>query len=101
MAALAAYRWPGNIRELRNMMQRAVVLGLKDELQLDDFPEEIRRPAPALSSAGPGTLDEMERQRIVDALRQFAGNKKEAAAALGISRDTIYQKIKKYGIAEI
>ncbi len=101
MAALAAYRWPGNIRELRNMMQRAVVLGLKDELQLDDFPEEIRRPAPALSSAGPGTLDELERQRIVDALRQFAGNKKEAAAALGISRDTIYQKIKKYGIAEI
>ncbi len=101
MAALAAYSWPGNIRELRNMMQRAVVLGLKDELQLDDFPEEIRRPAPVLSSAASGTLDEMERQRIVDALRQCAGNKKEAAAVLGISRDTIYQKIKKYGIAEV
>ena len=101
MAALSAYRWPGNIRELRNMMQRAVVLGLKDELQLGDFPEEVRRPAPALSAPGSGTLDEMERQRIVDALRQFSGNKKEAAAALGISRDTIYQKIKKYGIAEV
>ena len=98
-----AYYWPGNVRELRNVVHRIVIFSDSDWLGRDDLPHEIRNYRD-LSSAAPHpttdslSLKEMERHNVERALQEARGNRDEAARMLGISRASIYRKIKEYGI---
>ncbi|HXV27667.1 MAG TPA: sigma-54 dependent transcriptional regulator [bacterium] len=108
MRALSQYDWPGNIREVKNIVERMVVLSSADNLTLASVPEDIKHSAvnPAPSSvvtvagqAGPAvtnSLSDMERELIQQTLTQVKGNKSLAAKRLGISRRTLYRKIEEY-----
>lgn len=89
------YPWYGNIRELQHTIEKAVILGDKEVLQKEDF---LFDADPLFSDQQPETIDEMERKMIVDALKKYNQNYSLAAAKLGITRPTLYSKIKKYGI---
>ena len=109
---LEAYDWPGNVRELRNVIERAILLTRGARIEVEDLPPEIAdersaqrqtSESAAGSSGEPmtaqwGTLDEAERNLILDALRQANGNQSMAARSLGISRDTLRYRLKKYSI---
>jgi transcriptional regulator with PAS, ATPase and Fis domain len=82
-ASLARYDWPGNIRELRNMIERTVILGA--------FPDDFER-APDNGETGGESLAEMERRHILSVLRETSGDREEAARRLGISRKTVDRK---------
>ncbi len=100
---LLNYSWPGNIRELQNAIEYAVVLAEKDTITPKQLPREIQLP-PALQAAahapaaGTLNLEDHERQTILQALAQAGGNKKKAAQVLGIHRPTLYGKMKRLGI---
>jgi two-component system response regulator AtoC len=100
MEALLRHSWPGNARELENVIERALVLGRDDALRLDDLPETLRgRPAPIASTGGPPRpLSEVERDHIVRTLREARGNKAAAARLLGLDRKTLYRKLELYGL---
>jgi two-component system response regulator AtoC len=96
--ALYAYSWPGNIRELRNNIEHAFVMGLGDVLRLDDLTPEVRgEPAPVQSS-GQASLRQDEIHSIREALRQSKNRKAEAAEKLGMSRATLWRKIREYDL---
>lgn len=94
-AALEQYRWPGNIRELRNALERAILLGNQDVLHAADLnlPEADDCSG---SAADPVTLDAVERGHIAAVLRKEQGDVRRTAAALGLSRSALYEKIKKH-----
>ena len=113
LALLERYRWPGNVRELRNVVERMVVLSGHDRLEVDDIPPEVREQVtgnreqgtgngeetrsvgctdPVLPSSG--SLAEIERRHIITVLESCGGNKKLAAEKLGISRSSLYEKLK-------
>jgi len=102
---LLDYSWPGNVRELQNAIEYAVVLARDDVITVKELPAEIQLP-PALqanhSSAnrrnGVASLEDVERETILQALAQTHGNKKKAAQLLGIQRPTLYNKMKRYAI---
>ena len=101
LGVLRSYRWPGNIRELRNVVERALVLGDGTSIVLDDLPPELLHSAPpgaATLTATPlgtvRTLEQLERDAIAAALDATGGNKARAAALLGIDRTTLYRKLK-------
>jgi DNA-binding NtrC family response regulator len=102
VAALTAYSFPGNVRELENLIERAYAMGAKDQITLADLPTLARTPiaAPmaASSSSTVPTLAEVERELILKALAVFKDDKEAAARALGISRRTIYRRLKEYGV---
>lgn len=100
-ACLLAYHWPGNVRELRNVIERALALTLHDQLTIEDFPEQVKRPngtAPLPASlVDPGSilpLAEMESRYIHQVLEQLEGNQTLAARLLGVDRKTLYRKLK-------
>jgi len=103
---LVRYDWPGNIRELKNVIERAMLLDAEDEILLDHLPSEIYRAgtvrtsgeeaAHVLTSFYPMTLREMERVQIERTLQQTNGNKSKAANILGISRQTLREKLKQF-----
>jgi len=100
-ACLLAYHWPGNIRELRNVIERALALSCHDLITVEDLPEQIRHPqggAPLPPSlVDPGTilpLEEMERRYILQVLERLEGNRTLAARLLGVDRKTLYRKLK-------
>src|SRR5205814_4566986 len=104
---LAAYAWPGNIRELRNALERAVVFSHPrgtapgpELLEPEDFPENARVAAPGSASpvAGLRTLEEVEREVIAATLEATHYQISRSAEALGISRKTLLEKRKKYGL---
>src|SRR6266702_4385912 len=102
---LLDYSWPGNVRELQNAMEYAVVLTRHNLIGVKELPTELQL-ANALQQtergiaqrAGVQTLDDMERNTILQALAQCHGNKKKAAQLLGIQRPTLYNKMKRYAI---
>jgi transcriptional regulator with PAS, ATPase and Fis domain len=90
---LMAYHWPGNIRELLHTMERAVILSEGNVLKPTDFLLETGQGI-SLEN-GPSTLEEMELLMITNALNQHDGNYSAAAEQLGISRQTLYNKLKR------
>lgn len=102
---LRRYQWPGNVRELKNVIQRATLMTRGEELTLDVIPERIRetlessQPNTPQVNIQPGmTLEAMEKECIAMTLAATQGNKKEAAAQLGISRRALYNKLTKHGL---
>jgi two-component system response regulator AtoC len=106
---LAAYAWPGNVRELRNALERAVVFSRRghgapaaknDLLEPENFPESVRAAAPGAAStvAGLRSLEEVEREVIAATLEATHYQISRSAEALGISRKTLLEKRKKYGL---
>jgi len=99
LRALAAYSWPGNIRELRNVLERAVVFCRKNELAPDDFPESVRAAGGGKAVySGLRSLEDVERDVIAQTLEATRYHISEAAGILGISRKTLLEKRKKYGL---
>ncbi len=101
LTALTAYDFPGNVRELENLIERAFAMGAREQITLADLPSLATRPAvgtPAESSNKTvPTLADVERDLILRALAVYNNDKEEAAKALGISRRTIYRRLKEYG----
>ena len=97
MKALKDYSWPGNVRQLRNVVEKMVVLSSGSTLTMDDVPREIleveENPSGALSP-----LATAEKDAVLKALAECAGNKTKAAEALGISRRTLHRKLNEWGI---
>jgi DNA-binding NtrC family response regulator len=115
LCALKRYTWPGNIRELRNVLERVVTLYPGPEIRLDHLPETITSTTRVRSdvlcldrvtgSTPPRRLNKVRGQveiaRIIGALRQHSNNRVRAAMELGISRMTLYNKLRKYGLIDL
>jgi DNA-binding NtrC family response regulator len=96
---LSAYAWPGNVRELRNALERAIVFSQGPELTPEDFPESIRAGAGGTALlSGLRTLEEIERDAIAQTLEAMRYHISKSADILGISRKTLLEKRKKYGL---
>jgi DNA-binding NtrC family response regulator len=98
MRALQAYPWPGNLREVRNVLERALLLSSNRVLTEDDLHLEARREAALVENAPDKTLDQVERQYIQAVLNQEGGRVEVAAKKLGIPRSSLYYKLKQYGL---
>jgi DNA-binding NtrC family response regulator len=99
MAALLAYEWPGNIRELRNVVERCALLAEGHDVTVAQLPPEIARQVLPAESAGPpadSKLAAQERATILQALGQADWNQSAAARILGISRDLLRYRVKKH-----
>lgn len=107
MGLMTGYRWPGNVRELKNIVERAVVLTKKQVVGAELLPREISGSGGSDGKDDDGnlpgkqkrTLNEMERDYIMSVLREENNNRTRAARVLGISRSTLHEKLKKFGIA--
>jgi DNA-binding NtrC family response regulator len=102
---LLDYGWPGNVRELQNAIEYAVVLARKGFIGVKELPAEVQLPTVlqqtergAPPRTGVQSLDDVERNTILQALAECHGNKKKAAQLLGIQRPTLYNKMKRYAI---
>jgi transcriptional regulator with PAS, ATPase and Fis domain len=96
LTEIRRYHWPGNIRELENVIERAIIMSKRTALTLSALDE---RTEPAVEQQGNGDLKTVEQKAIQDALLQTNGNRKRAAEMLGISLRSLQYKIKEYGIA--
>jgi DNA-binding NtrC family response regulator len=97
MDSFMQYDWPGNVRQLKNVIERAVVLARGDRVTIQELPEEILSHHQKMKSVGSvKPLKELERQAINDALLVCNGNKSKAAKKLGISRKTFYKRLKEF-----
>jgi DNA-binding NtrC family response regulator len=101
MVLLERYGWPGNIRELRNAIERAMLLMDREWLEPHDF-STLTRPAtgPQLFQLPPNgvVLEDVERQLLVQALERAHGNQTHAGHLLGINRDQVRYRIEKFGL---
>ena len=105
MGILTQYPWPGNARELRNVIERAVVLCQGDFITESDIPEKLKRedaviPGQGETSSLKLSLSDYERNLILNMYHSHKNNKEETARALGVDLATLYRKLKKYGIEE-
>lgn len=103
--ALQRYSWPGNLRQLKNIVKRATLLAQGEFITVKDLGEEIHESKEAGNVLEPeGTFmlhdEETEKHRIIKALQQTGNNKSKAAALLGIDRKTLYNKLKLYQIPQ-
>jgi DNA-binding NtrC family response regulator len=109
--ALLAHAWPGNIRELQNAVERALILsdgdlvtaehlGLPSGRSGGEPAEAAVGPRPGAAEAEPHSLPEWERHMVVEALRKTDGNKSRAARILGLTRSQLYTRLKRFGLDE-
>ncbi|MBV9957334.1 MAG: sigma-54-dependent Fis family transcriptional regulator [Acidobacteria bacterium] len=117
LEALRAYHWPGNVRQLRNCLERAVLLSDQGRITLSELPPEVARPtsyvrpgipapagspasvaAPVDASGAPSSLREVERQQILAALEQTGWHRGKTAEILGISPSTLYRRLRDYNL---
>jgi len=100
MRRLQSYRWPGNVRELENALERAVVLSEADSLDAADFaflePGTVSEPVDVLHQLEDDSLEAVEKAHIRQVLTACSGNRTQAAERLGIHRETLYNKIRRY-----
>jgi DNA-binding NtrC family response regulator len=101
LQALLAYQWPGNVRELRSEVERAVVLCQRERIELPDLSPEVQggtlnAGAREILAQTDLTVDEAERQLVIRALRDCAGNRTQAAKKIGVSRRTLHRKLHHY-----
>ncbi|NOZ25513.1 MAG: sigma-54-dependent Fis family transcriptional regulator [Nitrospirae bacterium] len=103
MRIFQEYHWPGNVRQLRNVMERAVVLSKGDTITPRELPEEFTSLKESKKRDAPGstfkTLSELEFEAVRDALRACNGNKSKAARMLGISRKALYKRLKDWKLS--
>jgi two-component system, NtrC family, response regulator AlgB len=101
MTAMQRYQWPGNLRELRNVIERAVILVAGDKVDVNDFPDNLRGSQPSGAMIGNRvSIEDLEREHILRII-EVAGSMDEAAQILGIDPATLYRKRKRYAeIAE-
>jgi two-component system response regulator HydG len=101
MRLLLDFEWPGNVRELENTIEHATVLAKGSRIEVSDLPPVLRASGPqghAVKHFTPPTLADYERDLLQEVLEECRWNKTEAATRLGISRSTLYEKLKKYQI---
>jgi DNA-binding NtrC family response regulator len=101
---LTQYRWPGNVRELKNVIERAVILCTDEVIQAEYLPLELQKGhskavmSPEFPSIASDSLEEMEKRHILHVLKKNKGNKSKTARILNISRSTLREKMKNYGL---
>lgn len=100
MKKIKAYHWPGNIRELMNCIESAVVMTIGDQITVENLPPflSMSTARQAVDSGAKGSLEEIEKKAILDALDKAGGNKAQAAKTLGIGLRTLYRKLKEWDI---
>ena len=100
MDYLKGLPYPGNIRELKNLVERTLLVSGKDTLDVEDFKAQNHQSSESttLQNMGGLTLEEMERQRILQAMEQYGNNMSQVASALGVSRPALYRRLEKYNI---
>ncbi len=104
---LISYRWPGNVRQLENVLERLVVLASGDLITADDLPEELVPVSPSTAVLWPNlpeegiSLEAVERELISRALERFDGNQSQAARYLDISRRTLIYRMEKHGLGKV
>ena len=109
LGALSRYTFPGNVRELSNVIEQAVALAAGPQIELDDLSERVRHPYPQVGGATvpagaasstplEDAIEGVEREQIRDALRATGWNISQAAVRLGVSRNTLRYRIEKYGL---
>jgi two-component system response regulator HydG len=98
MRRLLDYSWPGNVRELENSIEHAVVLAKGNRIEISDLPSALHYASFPAKTGSQGTILENEAKLLKEALDECGWNKKQAARRLGISRNTLYRKLKKYQI---
>ena len=96
---LQQYSWPGNIREMRNVLERAAILCEDSEIGKEDLRLGMESPVPSVGDSAPLSLRDMERAHIARVLGEAGGHVEKAARSLDIPRSTLYQKIKDLGIS--
>jgi len=99
---LTAYSWPGNIRELRSVIDVMVVMADRPQLEVEDLPENIRGSTEIVLAGAAGTtgltMEQMERIHIANTLKLTGGNREKTAKILGIGARTLYRKLREYGL---
>ena len=103
MRVFLQYLWPGNIRELENVIERAVTLGAKGEIKVEDLPKNLlgdNREIDAERTPAEASLEEVERAHIARVLKHTGGQISKAARILGMDRRTLYRKIEAYRISK-
>jgi DNA-binding NtrC family response regulator len=107
MEALERYHWPGNVRQLINVVERAKILCDTETITIKDLPREVVSYDMATNGAprsvDPGVIDDLaaiQRSKVVEVLRREAGNKSRAARALRIDRRKLYRLLEKYSITD-
>ena len=95
--ALLEYQWPGNLRQMKNIVRRATLLAQDKLITLNEL-SELKSPVAPSAAGMPLRNEETEKQQIIEALKQTGYNKSRAAQLLGIDRKTLYNKLKLYGI---
>ena len=99
MEYLKSLPYPGNIRELKNLVERTLLVSAKDTLDAEDFKAQNHQPMESTTQTLSGlTLEELERQRILQALEQYDNNLSQVASALGLSRPALYRRLEKHNI---
>ncbi len=97
MSILLNYHWPGNIRELENVIEHAFILAKGESINVSELPAYLQETAKVMHGSGE-SLEELERAHLLRVLEECQGNKNQAARRLKISRSTLYRKLERHGL---